>query len=98
VGAPKTSDRFLYWEFHERGFAQAVRMGRWKAIRHGTEEPLELYDLAADLGEAKNVAADHPDIVARIQAYLQTARTPNEHWKPLPRRPTPRKPATKRAK
>ena len=24
---------FLYWEFHERGFQQAVRMGQWKAIR-----------------------------------------------------------------
>src|SRR5205823_6000696 len=24
---------FLYWEFHERGFQQAARMGEWKALR-----------------------------------------------------------------
>jgi arylsulfatase A-like enzyme len=27
--------KFLYWEFHERGSKQAVRMGRWKAVRFG---------------------------------------------------------------
>jgi arylsulfatase A len=32
----------LYWEFHERGFEQAVRMGRWKSVRHGPDQPLEL--------------------------------------------------------
>jgi len=35
----------FYWEFHEKGFEQAVRMGDWKAVRHGTKMPIELYDL-----------------------------------------------------
>jgi arylsulfatase A-like enzyme len=39
---------FLYWEFHERGFQQAVRMGDWKAVRPQAGEPLELYNLKAD--------------------------------------------------
>ena len=30
---------FLYWEFHERGFQQAVRMGDWKAVRAKTGRP-----------------------------------------------------------
>lgn len=66
---------FLYWEFHERGFAQAVRMGDWKAVRHRPNGPIELYDLAKDEGEKTDVAAQHVDVVARINAYLQAART-----------------------
>lgn len=73
---------FLYWEFHERGFEQAVLMrdpanagnAGWKAVRH-PNRPLELYNLKTDLGEKTNVAADHPDIIAKITAYLATART-----------------------
>ena len=42
-------------------------MGKWKAVRlkHGT--PLELYDLDADVGETRDVAARHPDVVARAE-------------------------------
>ena len=32
-GSPQPAATHLYWEFHERGFQQAVRMGRWKAVR-----------------------------------------------------------------
>ena len=74
------NDRFLYWEFFERGFEQAVRWGKWKAVRHGPGQPLELYDLAADLGETKDVAARHPEVVARIEAYLKTARSESANW------------------
>jgi arylsulfatase A-like enzyme len=71
---------FLYWEFHEGGSQQAVRTGNWKAIRSRPGGPLELYDLAADLHEDRNVADQHPDVVARIEAYLRTARTESPHW------------------
>jgi arylsulfatase A-like enzyme len=81
LGEPTTNRHdFLYWEFHERGFQQAVRMGDWKAVRPQAGAPLELYDLSADLGEKQDVAARHPDVVARIEAYLKTARTESEHW------------------
>jgi arylsulfatase A-like enzyme len=74
---------FLYWEFHERGFEQAVLMrdpanagtAGWKAVRHGLNRPLELYNLKTDLAEKTDVAAQHPDIIAKITAYLATART-----------------------
>jgi arylsulfatase A-like enzyme len=71
---------FLYWEFHEGGFRQAVRMGRWKAVRTKLDRPLELYDLRDDLGETTNVAAKHPEIVATIDAYLKRARTDSPNW------------------
>ncbi len=71
---------FLYWEFHERGSNQAVRMGRWKAVRFGATGKLELYDLETDLGETHDIAAQHPDVVAKIKDYLATARTESEFW------------------
>jgi arylsulfatase A-like enzyme len=79
-GQPQPSDRFLYWEFHERGFQQAVRTGRWKAIRKEPSRPLALYDLGADPVEANDVAGAHPDVVARIEAFLATARTVSSDW------------------
>jgi arylsulfatase A-like enzyme len=72
---------FLYWEFHERGYTeQAARMGDWKAVRHGPDQPLELYNLTTDLAERNNVAKDHPRIVKTLEDYLNTARTPSEIW------------------
>jgi arylsulfatase A-like enzyme len=79
-GERQKTHEFLYWEFHERGFQQAVRMGKWKAVRLKPEAPLELYDLESDLAEQRNVAADEPDVVARIESYLKTARTDHPRW------------------
>ena len=79
-GAPAPMHSFFYWEFHERGFQQAVRMGRWKAVRLKTGAPLEVYDLAADPREERDVAAQNPEVVAKIEAYLRTARTESERW------------------
>jgi arylsulfatase A len=83
-GQTQRAPEFLYWEFHERGFQQAVRMGNWKALRLKPGEPLELYDLENDVREERNVAAANPQIVARIEEYLKTARTESPYW---PRRP-----------
>jgi len=71
---------FLYWEFHERGFQQAARMGDWKAVRPQADQPLELYNLKTDLGEKQDVAKDHPDIVGKFEAYFKTARTDDPQW------------------
>lgn len=75
---------FLYWEFHEGGFKQAaIYRGRWKGIRSGgPRAALALYDLQTDLGEKNNVAADHPEIVAKLDGYLNTARSDSPDWRP----------------
>jgi arylsulfatase A-like enzyme len=78
-GDRKTHE-FLYWEFHEGGFRQAVRHGNWKAIRLAPRQPLELYDVVKDPAERSNVARDHPDVVARIESYLQSARTDSKEF------------------
>jgi arylsulfatase A-like enzyme len=56
----------LYFEFHERGFTQAARMGDWKAVRLGMKQPIELYDLKTDAAEQHDMAAQHPDVVKRL--------------------------------
>jgi arylsulfatase A len=79
-GENQPTHEFFYWEFHERGFQQAVRMGSWKAVRLEKDAPLELYDLATDPAEERNVASDHPRVVTEIETYLKTARTESERW------------------
>jgi len=73
---------YLYWEFHEKGGRQAVRKGKWKAVRYevfkNPDAPLELYDLENDQGEENNIASKHPDIVADMEHILKTARTPSD--------------------
>ncbi len=73
--------KFLYWEFHERGFNQAVRMGDWKAVRNGSKSELELYNLKDDISETINVADNHPEIVTKMKNCLNSARTESEFWK-----------------
>jgi len=81
LGQKQTNQHeFLYWEFHEGGSKQAVRMGDWKAVRLAPGKPLELYNLKTDPAEKENVADRHSDIVHKIEEYLKTARTENEHW------------------
>jgi len=53
---------------------QPVRMGDWKAVRHQSDWPFELYDLSKDIGEANNVAAEHPEIVKQIEIFVTETR------------------------
>lgn len=80
LGRRAATQQYLYWEFHERGFKQAVRTGDWKAVRLAPDKPLELYDLRSDLGETRDVAAWHPEVVRRIEGYLRTARSESHLW------------------
>ena len=80
LGKPQADRREMhYWEIHSP-FQQAVRHGKWKAIRYGTKEPLELYDLSRDRGERQNIAKQNPDVVAKLVAFLAEARTPSEYF------------------
>lgn len=72
---------YLYWEFYEQGSKQAVRFGNWKAVRMPMfDGDIELYDLSTDLGEAKNVAAQHKDLVTRAGQMMADAHTSNPNW------------------
>lgn len=66
---------YLYWEYQG---GQAVRLGDWKAMRASVDAPIELYDLGSDVAESLDVAAEHPDVIARIEEILVEARTDSE--------------------
>lgn len=65
---------WLYWEFHEQGGKQAVRMGKWKGVKLNVTSkpngPIELYDLSTDLGEKHDIADKHPEIVQKIRNIM----------------------------
>ena len=74
---------YLYWEFYEQGGKQAVRWQDWKAVRMPMHTGrTELYNLASDIGETDDVASDHPDIVARLEALMDQGHAPDAMWKP----------------
>jgi arylsulfatase len=74
---------YLYWEHRSYGGQQTVRMGDWKGTIQGMKggnRELELYDLSADVGETTDVAAEHPDVVARIRAILERAHVESQEF------------------
>lgn len=73
-------ERPLYWEIPNDRLHQAVRLGPWKAVRAGLDQPLELYDLAADPTESTDVAVRHPKTVAKLRALLDSSHIPSPHW------------------
>jgi arylsulfatase A-like enzyme len=72
----------LYWEFHEKGGRQAIRMGDWKAVKYNVlktpNKPMKLYNLVNDIGEKNNVANKFPEIVTQIESLFQQARTSSD--------------------
>lgn len=71
---------FLYWEFSGYGGQQAVIAGDWKAVRQNLAKGVvktELYNLATDEAETTDVAAKHPDVVARLEKIMKEQHTPS---------------------
>jgi len=58
---------FLFWRL---GSQLAVRRGNWKLVTAGND-PAQLFDLAADLGEKTNLAGQRPDVMSELAAALQ---------------------------
>ncbi|MFT5130203.1 MAG: arylsulfatase A-like enzyme [Rhodothermales bacterium] len=90
LGKDKEQQRhpFLYWEFFERGSAQAIVMGDWKAVRKPAfTGPIELYKLSDDIGETKDLANGHPEIVARMSDLITGSHVPNPLWKVRTKKP-----------
>ncbi len=55
----------LYWRDGEQW---AIRQGDWKLVRSGPDGPIpKLFNLADDIGEANDRAAQHPEKVKQLQ-------------------------------
>ena len=79
-GGPAPRRDYFYWELHEGTSIQAIRWGDWKAVRPKQGGAVELYNLADDLGETMDLAAEHPDLVAKAIEMMNAARTPHPDW------------------
>lgn len=68
---------FLYWEFDETDQI-GVRMGDWKmVVKRG--KPF-LYNLAEDIHEDHDVAAEHPEIVKQMKEVIKSQHIPNPNF------------------
>jgi len=75
----------LYWEWQRynwgkreldpKGLMQAVRKGKWKAVKMGGDKPMWLYDLSQDIGEQNDLSAKHPEIAKQMAELLKSSRT-----------------------
>lgn len=91
-GEQKTHD-YLYWEFYEQGSKQAVRFGKWKAIRKPMlTGDIELYNLEDDLGEEDNLASQYPEKIQQAAKLMDEAHVDDPNWTvPKPRAKNGRK-------
>jgi arylsulfatase A-like enzyme len=91
LGGSQAERPWLYREFAGYGGQQSVRAGDWKAVRQrlmpaATAPPrivTELYDLGSDPAETRDVAAQHPDVLERLERILRDQHTPSPVF-PLP--------------
>ncbi len=77
---PELDARKLYWEQYSGGFEQAARWGAWKARWKPGKKPFELYDLGGDPLESRNVADEHPDVVAELKRFMEASHHPSPNW------------------
>jgi arylsulfatase A-like enzyme len=80
LGKAVTRTKVLFWEYGrndksfafpkgaDRGPAVAVREGNWKLLVNADGTRAELYDLAADPNEARDLAGTRPDVARRLTA------------------------------
>ena len=70
AGAPAARRTLLYDALLYGPSRWSARRGPWKLVVPRAEGlPVELYDLAADPAERRNLAADRPDVVADLRTY-----------------------------
>lgn len=87
LGKANNEHPFMYWEDadYERTppygeiastLKQAVLQGDWKAVKNSPDSPVELYNLASDIGEQNNVAVEHPELVNELEQLMKTQHVP----------------------
>ena len=54
--------------------------GDLKAIRRAPSRAIELYDLASDPGETRDLSKERPDLVARAREAFRASRTDEATW------------------
>ena len=64
----------MYWEFHSGGGRQAVRQGKWKAVKYNCYDAdktkLMLFDLEADPSEEHDIASEHQEKAKELENIM----------------------------
>ena len=84
---PWQKDLYLGLVFKGNGGQQTIRVGDWKAVRQNMAKgnlKVELYNLATDVSESKDVAAQHPDVVNKLTQMMSEVRTPSVDFPLVP--------------
>jgi len=92
AGTPGAVSPHEAYYYYQKDQLQAVRAGQWKLFpametkiknwgKPDLNQPLQLYDLDADIAESKNLAAEHPEVVARLTALMDKMRAELGDWK-----------------
>ncbi|MDL5049770.1 arylsulfatase [Oscillatoria amoena NRMC-F 0135] len=79
MGKGPVAHPHFYWEFHEGGFAQAVRRDNWKLIKQ-KNNTFELYDIVADVNETNNLAGANPKLVEELRLVMRNSRVDSQDW------------------
>lgn len=77
---PPQEDRPFYWEFHELPKCRAIRQGEWKLIHFFQEGRIELFNLAEDPSEERNIAPQQTEVVQKLMVLMDSLRSPSDLW------------------
>jgi arylsulfatase A-like enzyme len=81
-GQQQKQHEFLYWEYPSSTGQMAIRMGNFKAIRKNMMKgnlKWELYDLEKDPLEARDIAAEHHEVITRVEEIVSREHTESIH-------------------
>jgi arylsulfatase A-like enzyme len=94
-GADRLGREAMYWHYPHYGNQGgtpgcSVRVGDFKLIEFFEDRHVELYNLRDDIGEERDLAADHPDVVKELRGMLHAwlkrvdakIPAPNPDWHP----------------
>jgi arylsulfatase A-like enzyme len=87
AGRAQETHDWLYWELVDREGSptrRGARHGDWKYVQNTMADPVELYNLAADLGEQQNQAAERPELIEQFEQYYRANRTPARTFQEIP--------------
>jgi len=75
-GKAASPHRALYWVWNQGKNQQwqAMREGTYKLLRSAADAPWELYDLAQDIGEQRDLAASRPATVKELAQHFDQWR------------------------
>ena len=91
MGRTQPERALLYRESTGYGGQQMIRVGDWKLVRQNlisnpkkaVAPTTQLFNLGDDAGEDHDVAATHPDLVAKLRRLMREQHTPSKEF-PFP--------------